>query len=175
MATCRDPEGWRVVSDTRVFDLSLCFEEGIVLSSILFVCILAAATRASKLLYQSPRSISSRSRLILLGKQVRYFSLSVVLSVSLHHMTGATRSCLHSKRRQSYLRPVASQASRRTWVVHPGTTRIAVRSITNASQSLANALIIHNSPLVLAMLYRRGCDLDTVIRSGCTTCRSICS
>ncbi|KAL4067103.1 P-loop containing nucleoside triphosphate hydrolase protein [Scleroderma yunnanense] len=70
MATCRDPEGWRVVSDTRYFDLTLCFEEGVVLPSILSVFVIAAATRAYQLFYWPPRGISPRSRLILLGKQL---------------------------------------------------------------------------------------------------------
>jgi len=103
------------------------------------------------------------------------FLICVVISVSLHHMTGATRPCFCSKCCQSYIHSVATQTSRRTWAVYPGTTRIVVRSITNASQSLANALVLHNSPPVLAMLYHRGCDLDTIIHQGRSTCRSACS
>ena len=35
--TCRDPEGWGPVSRLRQFDLTPCFEEGVVLSSLLVV------------------------------------------------------------------------------------------------------------------------------------------
>ncbi|KIM59062.1 hypothetical protein SCLCIDRAFT_27629 [Scleroderma citrinum Foug A] len=94
------------------------------------------ATRASQLLYQPPRIIPPRSRLILLGKQVLLGLAFVANAVN------PTFVLLHLKR-------VAS---------------------------LANTLILHNSPLVLAMLYRLNYDLDTIIRSKeCTTCRSACS
>ncbi|KAG6330747.1 hypothetical protein ID866_8342 [Astraeus odoratus] len=81
MATCRDPEGWRVASELRDFDLSLCFEEGVILPSVLFVSILAGAARAWQLLHTSPRDISRRSCIILRVKQI-LLGLAFVASVA---------------------------------------------------------------------------------------------
>ncbi|KIK17829.1 hypothetical protein PISMIDRAFT_110603 [Pisolithus microcarpus 441] len=67
MATqCRDSEGWRTVSALREFDLSLCFEEGVVFSAILSLFVLAAATRTWHLFRRrSSRVLSRKSHLIL--------------------------------------------------------------------------------------------------------------
>ncbi|KAH8093747.1 metal resistance protein YCF1 [Cristinia sonorae] len=60
-ATCRDDEGWVPVSPWRQFDLTPCFEEGILLSSVLVLFIIFAAFRSFALSsFQSyPRSQKS--------------------------------------------------------------------------------------------------------------------
>ncbi|KAG6828729.1 hypothetical protein H0H92_006917 [Tricholoma furcatifolium] len=59
MATCRDPEGWRIVSRTREFDTTLCFEEGVLLSGLLAVFLVFATYRSLVLSFQLPRDRAS--------------------------------------------------------------------------------------------------------------------
>ncbi|KIJ59434.1 hypothetical protein HYDPIDRAFT_118534 [Hydnomerulius pinastri MD-312] len=68
MATCRDPEGWKLTSHFRNFDLTLCFEEGVLLTSILAIFLLSAFCRIWLLTYQPTRDISQKSRWRLYGK-----------------------------------------------------------------------------------------------------------
>ena len=69
--TCRDPEGWGPVSSLRQFDLTPCFEEGVVLSSplVLFVVLAAFRVYAFRNLESHPRG--RKSRLFLWAKLVR--------------------------------------------------------------------------------------------------------
>lgn len=69
-AQCRDLEGWRVLSVLREFDFTLCFEEGVILSTLLSLFVLAAATRAWHLFRRSSRDLSRKSHLILRVKEV---------------------------------------------------------------------------------------------------------
>ncbi|KAH7930359.1 P-loop containing nucleoside triphosphate hydrolase protein [Leucogyrophana mollusca] len=68
MATCRDLEGWRIVSRLRDFDLTLCAEEGPVLTSLLGLLLLSALWRLFSLSSVQTRVISRKSRRILWGK-----------------------------------------------------------------------------------------------------------
>ena len=71
MATCRDLEGWRIVSWLREFDLTLCFEEGIILTSLLTILLLSALCRIFTLTRLPSRDISRKSRWRLWAKLVR--------------------------------------------------------------------------------------------------------
>jgi ATP-binding cassette, subfamily C (CFTR/MRP), member 1 len=71
MATCRDLEGWRIVSNLREFDLTLCFEEGIILTSLLAILLLSAISRIGALTRLPSHDISRRSRWRLWAKLVR--------------------------------------------------------------------------------------------------------
>ncbi|KAI6044047.1 P-loop containing nucleoside triphosphate hydrolase protein [Pisolithus marmoratus] len=83
MATqCHDLEGWRAVSALREFDFSLCFEEGVIITSLLSLFVLAAAARAWHLFRRRPsRALSRKSHLILRVKEV-LLALTFAVSVS---------------------------------------------------------------------------------------------
>lgn len=89
MASCRDVEGWRIVSKLREFDFTLCFEEGVILTSLLVLLLLSATCRIWALRYLPSRDISRKSRwrlwvkLTLLGLAIvaSCFNLFVVLSL----------------------------------------------------------------------------------------------
>ncbi|KAF8548045.1 P-loop containing nucleoside triphosphate hydrolase protein [Imleria badia] len=58
---CRDRDGWRWTSKFRDFDLSLCAEEGILLTSLLAILVVAALVRVCLLPYAPARVISRNS------------------------------------------------------------------------------------------------------------------
>lgn len=79
MATCRDTEGWNIVSRIRPFDLTLCFEEGILFSSLYALLLAIAAAKCLSLSSaQTSRSRSLKSRWIL--------AIKIVSSSSFHHV-----------------------------------------------------------------------------------------
>ncbi|KAF8844780.1 P-loop containing nucleoside triphosphate hydrolase protein [Paxillus ammoniavirescens] len=60
---CRDAaDGWRLTSKLRNFDLALCFEEGVILTSLLAVLLLSATFRLWRLTYLPSRDVSRKSR-----------------------------------------------------------------------------------------------------------------
>ena len=71
MATCHDPEGWKVISRLRDFDTTLCFEEGIILSGLLGLLLVSAMLRSLSLTLSDAMVRSSKSLWILRGKLVR--------------------------------------------------------------------------------------------------------
>ncbi|KAG0695819.1 P-loop containing nucleoside triphosphate hydrolase protein [Suillus ampliporus] len=89
MATCRDVEGWRIISERRHFDFTLCFEEGVIVTSLLALLLLSATYRIWVLSYLPSHDISRKSRwrlwakLTLLGLAVvaSCFNLFFVLSI----------------------------------------------------------------------------------------------
>ncbi|KAG1791532.1 P-loop containing nucleoside triphosphate hydrolase protein [Suillus plorans] len=89
MASCRDVEGWCIVSKLRELDFTLCFEEGVILTSLLALLLLSATCRIWALRYLPSRDISRKSRwmlwakLILLGLAIvaSCFNLFIVLSL----------------------------------------------------------------------------------------------
>ncbi|KAG2056246.1 multidrug resistance-associated ABC transporter [Suillus hirtellus] len=88
MASCRDVEGWCIVSNLRELDFTLCFEEGVILTSLLALLLLSATCRIWALRHLPSRDISRKSRwilwakLILLGLAIvaSCFNLFIVLS-----------------------------------------------------------------------------------------------
>lgn len=83
MASCRDVEGWRIVSKLREFDFTLCFEEGVILTSLLALLLLSATCRIWALRYLPSRDISRKSRWRLWAKLVRTNSLLCLPSTNL--------------------------------------------------------------------------------------------
>ncbi|KAJ8592180.1 P-loop containing nucleoside triphosphate hydrolase protein [Rhizopogon salebrosus TDB-379] len=79
MATCRDLEGWRIVSNLREFDLTLCFEEGIILTSLLAILLLSAISRIGALTRLPSHDISRRSRWRLWAK-LTLLALAIIAS-----------------------------------------------------------------------------------------------
>lgn len=71
MATCREPEGWRIVSLSRDFDLTLCFEEGFILSSLYTVLAISSLLYSLSVCLSPPNQLARRSRWLLAGKLVR--------------------------------------------------------------------------------------------------------
>ena len=70
MATCHDIEGWRAVSRLRDFDLTPCFEEGIVLSGLLSATLLLSLIRTFWICLREPLERSRKSHSLLRAKLV---------------------------------------------------------------------------------------------------------
>ncbi|KAF8740000.1 hypothetical protein AX14_009122 [Amanita brunnescens Koide BX004] len=68
MASCRDPEGWGPISRVRSFDTTLCFEEGVILPSILTGFICFALLQIGIFYSKPPRARSQKSYLLLWTK-----------------------------------------------------------------------------------------------------------
>lgn len=73
---CRDKDGWQWTSRSRDFDLSLCAEEGFILSSFLAILIVAALVRLAVLSFAPARDISRKSHWRLWAKLVGVSSLT---------------------------------------------------------------------------------------------------
>lgn len=76
METCRDIEGWHILSKLREFDLTLCFEEGVILTSLLTILLLSAICTIINLTRLPSCNISRTSRWRLWAKLVRSGQLS---------------------------------------------------------------------------------------------------
>ena len=86
MATCRTAhhshrEGWGPVSKLRVFDLTPCFEEGVILSTLLVILLVVSLSRlwGIKSNAAAGHTLTTRSVSVLKAKLVRSV---VTLSVS---------------------------------------------------------------------------------------------
>lgn len=78
MATCRDSEGWGPVSQLREFDLTPCFEEGILLSTLLVVLLVSALFGSYFLAALTPLERSANSLRVLYVKVVRVVSFAFI-------------------------------------------------------------------------------------------------
>ena len=72
LAQCRDRDGWEWTSRIRDFDLSLCAEEGVILTSLLAIVTVAALARIARLSYLPARVLSRSGRWRLWAKLVRF-------------------------------------------------------------------------------------------------------
>lgn len=68
---CPDSEGWGPASDLRQFDLTPCFEGGVIVPSVLGVFVLVAATRTLYLQRRPIRPENAKTRKWLATKLVR--------------------------------------------------------------------------------------------------------
>ncbi|CAA7267383.1 unnamed protein product [Cyclocybe aegerita] len=68
MATCRDIEGWQLVSRLRDFDTTPCFEEGFLISGLLAAALLIAVSKSLALYNTDPSARSRKSTWILRAK-----------------------------------------------------------------------------------------------------------
>ncbi|KAJ7355423.1 P-loop containing nucleoside triphosphate hydrolase protein [Mycena albidolilacea] len=73
MAQCRDVEGFAPFSRLRDFDLTLCFEEGILNSSVLGVLLIWSVLGSLSLFVIEPKARAQKSRLILAAKLTLLF------------------------------------------------------------------------------------------------------
>jgi hypothetical protein len=74
MATCQDDEGWQIVSHQRVFDVTPCFEEGVIIPALLIIFLISAIWRISFLRSMNPRSRTMQSLRILRVKSVSFYN-----------------------------------------------------------------------------------------------------
>ncbi|RDB20896.1 Metal resistance protein YCF1 [Hypsizygus marmoreus] len=81
MAICHDPEGWSPVSRVRDFDITPCFEEGVVLSAILGGLLVTSAWRSLALCVSPSKARTSKSRW-LLGSKIALLVASVAGSIT---------------------------------------------------------------------------------------------
>lgn len=75
MATCHDPEGWRIISRIRDFDTSLCFEEGVLLSGLLAALLVVATAKSLTLAPDLSKERTRNSWYLLCTKLVRFCSV----------------------------------------------------------------------------------------------------
>jgi len=68
---CHDPQGWDVISRVRDFDTTPCFEEGVILSGLLAILLLAATWSSISLSFKPCKSRSYKSKRLLGAKLVR--------------------------------------------------------------------------------------------------------
>ncbi|KAJ3500325.1 hypothetical protein NLJ89_g9851 [Agrocybe chaxingu] len=68
MATCRDIEGWQLVSRLRDFDTTPCFEEGFLNSGLLAAALLIAISKSLTLYNTGPSERSRKSTWVLRAK-----------------------------------------------------------------------------------------------------------
>ncbi|KAF7309660.1 hypothetical protein MIND_00337100 [Mycena indigotica] len=102
---CQDVEGLSVVSRRRVFDLTLCFQEGILLSGLLAVLLIASVLASLSLCLLDPAKRSVKSR-VLLGAKLTL--LLIAFGSSLSNLIFVLRSHQHVAILQWYiLEPLA--------------------------------------------------------------------
>ena len=68
---CNDPQGWHLVSRVRDFDTTPCFEEGVILSGLLAILLLAATWSSISLSLKPCKSRCYKSKKLLGAKLVR--------------------------------------------------------------------------------------------------------
>ena len=71
MAICRDSEGWDAVSRLRVFDITPCFEEGVIISGLLSAVLILTLARTISIYFKQPLERSHKSTQNLTIKLVR--------------------------------------------------------------------------------------------------------
>ncbi|KAG7444271.1 metal resistance protein YCF1 [Guyanagaster necrorhizus] len=81
MATCRDTEGWNIVSRIRPFDITLCFEEGILFSSLYALLLALAVAKCLSLSVHLSRRRSPKSRWAL-GFKILFLTLAFSVSIA---------------------------------------------------------------------------------------------
>ncbi|KAI0725334.1 metal resistance protein YCF1 [Fomitopsis betulina] len=97
-ARCSNAEGWGPVSTTRPFDFTPCFEEGILLSTLLVFFVVAAAFRcwALRSKESSPRCRRSvwvlRSKLVLLGLACAASGANLIYILATHRPVAVIQS-----------------------------------------------------------------------------------
>ncbi|KAJ8094347.1 hypothetical protein PM082_010781 [Marasmius tenuissimus] len=78
---CHDAEGWKTVSSLRSFDLTPCFEEGILLSSLNAVVLVAALYRSFSVGSLNALERETKSRWVLRGK-IALLVLALLVSIA---------------------------------------------------------------------------------------------
>ncbi|KAJ6591736.1 P-loop containing nucleoside triphosphate hydrolase protein [Mycena vulgaris] len=78
---CRDVEGFNIISSLREFDLTFCFEEGILLSGILAVLLIWSVIRSLSLFLGDVQKRSTKSRVIL-GAKLALLTFAFAASLS---------------------------------------------------------------------------------------------
>ncbi|EIN06055.1 multidrug resistance-associated ABC transporter [Punctularia strigosozonata HHB-11173 SS5] len=107
MGACRDREGWKPVSDIRNFDLTPCFEEGILLSTLLVALLVLAIGQSWRLRSLSTIERSRRSVWILRAK---LWLLCLATITSLANLICILVLRIHVPVYQSYLLEVIALA-----------------------------------------------------------------
>jgi ATP-binding cassette subfamily C (CFTR/MRP) protein 1 len=79
MAVCRDSEGWDAVSRLREFDITPCFEEGVIISSLLSVIFILTLLRTITIYFNQSLERSHKS--------IQILSIKLVASFFLAHIT----------------------------------------------------------------------------------------
>ena len=74
---CHDAEGWKSISSLRSFDLTPCFEEGVLLSSLHALVLVAAVYRSFSVASLHSLERGVKSRWVLRGKIVRLCSSQI--------------------------------------------------------------------------------------------------
>ncbi|KAF9269001.1 multidrug resistance-associated ABC transporter [Marasmius fiardii PR-910] len=99
-AACHDAEGWNTISLLRKFDLTPCFEEGILLSTLYAVVTVAAITRCISSGRQDALERTNKSRWLLRGKMAL---LVFAFGISVANVLGILLLSLRVPLAQSYI------------------------------------------------------------------------
>ena len=91
---CRNPEGWGPVSLVRDFDLTPCFEEGVLFPAVLAVVSFASVIRTIQLRALPEKEHALKRNTRLLWAKVVCIALRVELKYLLIEMAAVVRSCL---------------------------------------------------------------------------------
>ena len=78
-AICRDSEGWDTVSRLREFDITPCFEEGVIISGLLSVVFILTLLKTVTICFKKPLERSHKSIQILFIKLVCPSFLPILL------------------------------------------------------------------------------------------------
>ncbi|PCH44281.1 multidrug resistance-associated ABC transporter [Wolfiporia cocos MD-104 SS10] len=100
LARCANPEGWGPVSSSRDFDLTLCFEEGAVLSTVLVLFLALGIIKCSALRSLEDRTRGRKSVWILRAKLI---SLALACAVSFANLVLVVATRKHVAVIQSYV------------------------------------------------------------------------
>jgi hypothetical protein len=98
MVRCSDSEGWDTVSRIRPFDLTLCFEEGILLSSLFAVLSVGSLVYSLYSCTSPSKLLASKSKWLLFAKLVRHmFIIYVFILIRMDFFTVSLMRCSHIK------------------------------------------------------------------------------
>lgn len=157
MAICRDIEGWKAVSRLRDFDSTPCFEEGIVISSILIVVLLSLVFKSFSLRLHVPLDKTRKSIWFLKAKLVRLVCFCVLFffAETSSVILGLTCCLVHNESAQYRHRPRSSQIRSCPGIVLPRNHRVCFHSNIHLLQPHPYATLFHRLAFVLAFVHWR--------------------
>ena len=167
LVQCHDRDGWEWTSRLRDFDLSLCAEEGFILTPLLAVLAAAALARIARLLDVPARVISRNGRWRLWSKLVRFVRVCALRVLTLLPDTSWSRvldqsnhARVHSHRPDQHSRRSATPCTRASCT--------PPRPLLDPCQPSPNTVLLHHPLALLALLHRRARYLDAFLRASIT-------
>src|SRR6266511_2892466 len=154
MATCRDIEGWKAVSHLREFDSTPCFEEGIVIFSLLTVVLLSSIFKSVSLRIYEPLVKTRKSIWFLKIKLVRLVCFFVIFFCQTFTL-GLACYLVHYESVQHDHCSRSSQSSSCPGIVLPRNHRVRFHSHIHLLQPHPYSTLFHCLAFVLAFVHWR--------------------